>query len=227
VLRSTVAELYTSAVPSDVRAQTAINMEFVVQAKSGDSGSPVVLQGGERLRTGDQLVFGVRVSQAEHVYVFQRKGSEGRIDVLFQNAAIDALKNPIVANQLVRIPPAGTVFTLDDQDLGREDVYLAVSRRPLPDLDAALRGAAASDAKAPALVEPAMIDLFSEGVPECAERTRGLQIESTDACGSVARGLTPAASRTDDFFGRSSSMQASTAPGDDTILRTFSFHHEG
>lgn len=225
VLRDTVADLYTHTVPEQVRERTLLGMELVVQAKSSSDSSPRVLRGGETLHSGDKLAFGVRVSQPAHVYIFQRKGANQELAVLFPNAAMTALRNPIPAAELVRIPPAGAVFTLDDQDLGREDVYVAVSRQPLPDLDAAFSQAAAQQPGSSEKIERAMVDLFGAGAPECREQTRGLTLSEEQGCSSMSRGLTPTASDDAGFFAEESSVQAKTLPGDDVILRAFSFVH--
>lgn len=226
LLRQAVGDLYAAVVPPARQAEAQVAMELVVQAKT-TGGATRVLRGGETLHTGDQLVFGVRVSQPAHVYAFQRKGPNAVLDVLFPNPQIATLGNPIPGLQLVRIPPTGQVFTLDDQDLGRETVYIAVSKTALTDLDAALRGVSTGGADAPKAVEQAVGDLFQQGSPECAGQPRGLEVTAEKGCGSMTRGLgvTPAAG-TDDFFGDESSVAAQTRPGDDVILQTFSFVHE-
>lgn len=227
VLRNAFTELYATTVPADVRAQNELGVEFIVQAKRAGSSAAEVLRGGEHLRTGDQVVFGVRVSQSAHVYLFQKKAPSGKIEVLFPNPSINGVSNPIAPGQLARIPPQGAVFTLDDKDLGKEDVFLAVSRNALPDLESALARTASGQSQDPGQVEKAMVDLFAEGVPECRDTTRGLQVTSDDGCGTLTRGLTPTPSDDGGFFGEQSSVRAQTLPGDDVILRVFSFHHEG
>jgi hypothetical protein len=224
VLRQTMQTLYFETVPPEKVAQSTLGMEMSVQAKQGAAPARTIAD-GEVLRTGDQVVFGVRVSQPAHVYVFQKKQS-GALDVLFPNSAISNLQNPLPAGQLVRIPPGGQVFTLDDQDLGREQVYIAVSRSPLTQLDSALRAAGAGASNGVDQVGQAMGDLFNEAAPECQEQTRGLTVQSESGCGSMTRGLTPQKSSGDDFFGGQSTVAARSNPGDDVILRTFSFIHQ-
>ena len=224
VLRNTVHDLYRTTVPQAVRDRETLDVELVVQAKAADGGGPRVLKGGETLKTGDKLAFGVRVSQPAHVYVFQRKPS-GTLDVLFPNAAISSLANPIPPTELVRIPPQGAVFTLDDQDIGEERVYLAISKEPLADLAAALTNADGKKPQATEQVTKAMTDLFGAAAPECREKTRGLQISKEDPCTELSRGLKPTPADDADFFKDESSVKATTAPGDDVILRSFSFVH--
>ena len=225
VLRTTVTELYAKTVPRDIRERESLAVELVVQAKSSGDATPRVLRGGETLRTGDKLAFGVRVSQPAHVYVFQRQGAKKELTVLFPNAAFNSLGNPLPPGQLVRVPPQGGLFTLNDKDVGIENVYLAVSREPLPDLDAALLRASGEQPGSTDQVATAMVDLFAAGAPECQGQTRGLEVAEPSGCSSMSRGLTPTASDDADFFGDQSSLAAQTVPGDDVILRTFSFVH--
>ncbi len=225
LLRQAMTDLYVTAVSPAKQAQTLLGLELVMEARTRD-GTTLVLRGGETLHTGDEVVFGLRVSQPVYAYVFQHKGADPVLDVLFPNAKISGLANPIPAAQRVRIPPAGQVFTLDDRDLGQETVYIAVSLSPLNDLDAALRQAASGNTASPPGVATAVTSLFVEGAPECTGQTRGLTVTSSRGCGSMSRGLdvTPATGL-DPFFGSPASVAARSLPGDDAILKTISFVH--
>jgi hypothetical protein len=225
VLRDTLTELYTSTVPPSVQAQESLAAELVLQAKRRGSPGTETLRDGARLRTGDQIVFGLRVSQPAYAYVFQRKGPSRTVDVLFPNPALTTLANPIPSGELVRIPPAGAVFTLDANDLGKEEVFFAVSKVPLPDLQSALAPTASNAPQQPAGVDKAMTDLFAQAVPECSDGGRGLTVAS-QACDTPSRGLTLAAAQSDPFFAPDSSLRAKTAPGDGVILKSFTFHHD-
>ncbi len=225
VLRKTVTELYVETVPEERIAAQSLSLEFSIQGKSGD-GAARVVQEGDTLRTGDQVVVGVRTSQDAYVYLFQKKTS-GVLDVLFPNPQITKAQNPLRAGQLMRIPPQGQVFTLDDQDLGEETVYIAASRHALTDLEAALTQSSAGGTPATQKVGQAMSSLFDEAAPECAEKSRGLEVTEKSGCGSMTRGLTPQKSSAgDDFFSDQASLRGRTAPGDDVLIRTFRFRHE-
>lgn len=224
VLRQAVTQLYVETVPPARVAETTLGLEFSLQSRDGSSQARVV-RSGETLRTGDEVVFGVRTSQAAYVYIFQRKSS-GELDVLFPNAQISTVTNPIPASVLVRIPPQGQVFTLDAEDLGEETVYIAASKTPLADLESALSSVGSGEDSGKKKVSDAMENLFDEGAPECSEQTRGLEVTKEAGCGSMTRGFTPTQSSGDDaFFSDASSVQGQTVPGDDVLIRTFKFQH--
>ena len=146
--------------------------------------------------------------------------------MLFPNAQISNVSNPLPGRELIRIPPKGQVFTLDDQDLGEETVYLAVSLRPLDNLADALASVHNGQPGSSERLEQAMTSLFDEAAPECANATRGLTVSEESGCGSMSRGLTPSRSSDDDFFSDSgSSVQVQSLPGDDVVLKTFRFRH--
>jgi hypothetical protein len=223
LVRVKLSELYTSSVPPEKRAEQTLSVDFVVQAKTAEADSVRTLKNGESLRSGAEVVFGLRVSKPAHVYLFQRNATDGAIDVLFPNAAITTLRNPIQPGTLVRVPPSGNVFTLDEDDIGTEHVYIAVSTGVLGDLEHALRTAQGKRQGEEELAS-AMGDLFAQGAPECRGVPRSLKITSKKGCGSLSRGLTLAPEK-DDFFKGESSVRAQNAPGDDVILRTFTFEH--
>lgn len=222
VLRSTITEVYRSTVPAERRAEETLAVNFTVQAKEVGASAPRVVADGERLRTGAQLVFGIEVSQAAYVYVFQ-KHQNGSLDVLFPNPGIQSLPNPLPAKTLVRIPPKGQTFTLNDEDLGRENVFLAVSKTPLDDLERVL--ATSGGSPTASAVGPVMKNLFEEGTPECSGKSRGLELANEDSCGTLARGLELSGEKADPFFEGPGSVRAEAVPGDAVILRTWSFEH--
>ncbi len=222
VLRSTITEVYRSTVPAERQVEETLALNFTVQAKDPGSASPRVVGSGERLRTGAQLVFGIEVSQTAHVYVFQ-KHQNGSLDVLFPNPGIQNLPNPLPAKTLVRIPPQGQTFTLNNEDLGRENVYIAVSTAPLDDLEKVLSQQGGSPSANS--VGPVMRDLFEAGTPECSGKSRGLELAPEDSCGTLSRGLELSGSKADPFFQNPGSVRAQATPGDAVILKTWSFEH--
>jgi hypothetical protein len=222
VLRATVQQLYEDAVPAQKAAAETLALELVVQARTPGQ-APTVVRSGQALRTGDEMVFGVRTSQSAYVYIFQKK-DDGKIDVLFPNPGLTSVNNPLSAAGLVRIPPNGQVFTLNDQDIGTETVYVAASMTPLSDLQAALENAAEPNEQQ---VATAMSNLFEEGAPECPEDTRALTLSSAQGCGSGTRGLNATQTTThDDFFSQEATVQGLTAPGDEVVIQAFQFRHD-
>lgn len=222
LLREALASAYEVAVPAPKRESAALAASLVVQAKDPPDSPARVIRDGDQLRTGAKLVVGIDVNHDAHVYVFQRH--QGRLDVLFPNAALQNLSNPVPAGAVVRIPPDGHVFTLNDKDVGEERLYVAVSLRPLSDLGAALGGGSGTE-PAPAQVERAMTSLFDEGKPDCAGRHRGLEVKADDQCSSMTRGLEVTPSAGTGGFDSDASRRLRAAPGDDVILQTLSFRH--
>jgi hypothetical protein len=218
-LRLAFAALYREAIPkSEVKT---LSMEFSAIG-AGPNGTSRILPNGETLRTCDPIVFGLKVSKRAHAYLFQRK-AQGQVEVLFPSASMPGLTNPVLPNTLVRVPPDGQVFRLDDQDLGTETLYVAVSEQPLIDLEAALSHVQANPSGGMKPVETAMVDLFDAGAPECGKATRGLEVSAPKGCGSMTRGVetSPASTET----GPSASVSGQVVPGDDVILQVFQFQH--
>lgn len=221
VVREAFAQLYSETVTASAAQDDGLLLELsVLGGKAGKE--PEVLASGATLHTGDKVVFGLRVSQASHVYLFQRKSS-GVIEVLFPSGSIPNLKNPLAAAEVLRIPPEGQVFELDDQDLGEEVVYVVASKEPVFDLEQALAaGAGQPTPEGP--VEAAMVRLFSAGAPECVDKTRGLRVAEADPCATMTRGLR-VKSAAAPFFSEDASVQSRNVPGDDVILQVFRFQH--
>jgi hypothetical protein len=207
-------ELYRQTVPSVERAKQTLEVSLQVIARDTATGPSRVLHDGETLRTGAQLAFDVSVSRAAHAYLFQRK-QNGKIDVLFPNAGIAAVSNPLPAGGSVRLPPPGQQFTLDAEDLGVETIFVAASLQPIGDLERALAQRNVEDARVASVVA----SLVTQGNPECAGVTRGLELTSDQGCGSATRGLTLTPKTT------GPSLVAASLAGDDTIVRSFRFNH--
>lgn len=217
-LRHAFAALYETAIPKS--ADQMLSMEFSAIG-AGPNGTSRVLPSGETLHTGDPIVFGLKVSKRAYAYLFQRK-AQGQVEVLFPSANMPGLSNPVAAGTLVRVPPDGQVFRLDDKDLGTETLYVAVSERPLSNLETALAQLEANPSGGTTQVETAMVDLFDAGAPECT-KTRGLEVSAPKGCGSMTRGLetSPASSAS----GPVASVSGQAVPGDDVILQVFQFQH--
>ncbi len=223
VLRTTLSEVVVATVPPQKRAESTLAVNLLVQVKDPANSAPRSLSEGETLHTGAKLVVGLEVSQPAYAYVFEKHESKA-LDVLFPNAKIQTLSNPIASGAMVRVPPGGQVFTLNNQDLGTETLYVAVSLRPLADLESALNQTASAPAAGGDRVGSALGRLFEEGKPECNGQHRGLEV-TDDPCGDLTRGFTTSAEKADDFFGGTGSTRAQATPGDDVVIKTFSFKH--
>lgn len=213
-LRMAFGELYAAAVSSAQQANSQLSLELTVEAKE-ESFAPRVLRNGETLRRGTQIAFGVTVSQPAYVYVFQKKGASQALEVLLAETP-----NPVPAGTLLRLPPKGEALPLNQQELGRQDVYVAVSKQPLSELAAALRNAGMGPSAPSQSVERATMNVFEQGSPECAGKQRGLLLTAAQGCGSFLRGLTTNQLGTDSA---KLTLVARTRPGDSVILQTFSF----
>jgi hypothetical protein len=222
--RDALTCLHQAAVPPEKNDDLALT--FAVQAMRAGAGAPETLRGGETLREGDKMVFGVNVSKPAHLYLMQRTGPERRLEVLFPNPDIATVTNPIPANQMVRLPPKGQSFKVNGEDIGHEEVFVVASEQPLGDLGAALDNLrAGADPNAGKAAETQMADLFGDGDKCSEDRTRGLDLASD--C-DVTRGiqLDDTAAASDPFFaGQESSVRVRADPWDDTILQVFSFEH--
>jgi hypothetical protein len=221
-VRQAFTELYSVTLSPEQASRESLLLELsVLGAPSGSA--PTILSSGATLRTGDQVVFGVRVSEESWVYLFQRKNS-GAIEVLFPSSAMPALTNPLGAAQVLRIPPNGQVFELDNEDLGQEVVYVVASRKPLSGLQEALSKSSSAN-KSEGAVSDAMVQLFDEGTPECEDKTRGLEIGDADPCARMTRGFQVRQDAAARFFSKEASVKSRSVPGDDVILQVFQFNH--
>ena len=102
----------------------------------------VTYQGGERvqippggtLRSGDRFALELQMDRPAFIYVVQFF-ADGTSDVLFPSEG----KAFVGATQgnLLRIPPGGSLFALDNA-VGEENVYIIASERPLDEADASV-----------------------------------------------------------------------------------------
>src|SRR5690606_12345838 len=107
-------------------------------------GGRYVVAPGGAVPTGAQVHFEVRASAEAYLYLFQTT-PRGEVTVLFPDLRVGT-RNPLPGGIARRIPPAKT-FGVNDRDLGLENLYVVVSRRPLDELDAALAQVSAGEEK--------------------------------------------------------------------------------
>src|SRR5690606_29768934 len=138
-------------------------------------GGRYVVAPGGAVPTGAQVHFEVRASAEAYLYLFQTT-PRGEVSVLFPDLRIGT-RNPLPGGIARRIPP-GKTFRVNERDLGLENVYVVVSRKPLEALDAALAevkgGEVTTAAKSPLL--GAIVKLRSEEQAQSCERRRVLDL---------------------------------------------------
>jgi hypothetical protein len=225
-LRKEFNTLYQDVVPFDEINKKAISLELIVQAKRM-GGEVEVVKDDVSLRTGEEIVLGLKLSKSAYVYLLQQKPS-GTIEVLFPTNEFNKPENPIIPSDLVRIPPFGYSYVLNDEDIGKETIYIVVSKSELENLSTSLSNLEQGSKTAQRDVENTMVNLFNEHRPECAEKHRGLDPanNTTDSeCNQTFRGVQPKRIENDRFFSNYASAQLQTAPGDDLLIQTFRFQH--
>ena len=219
--RAALTCLHQEAVPPSENDSLALT--FTVQALRAGETETRTLHGGETLHTGDHVVFGLTLSREAHVYLLQRTGPERRLDVLFPNPATIPASNPLPGGQLVRMPPSGKSYRINESDIGTEQVFIIASTEPIADLARALESLAGGQDAAGAVTSQ-VVDLFAEVQASCDDEARGL--DPADDC-DLIRGLTPSDVGADDpfFAGTDASVRARAEPWDDTIMQVFTFEH--
>jgi Domain of unknown function (DUF4384) len=231
-------ELYRGTVRDEFRIEeVSFRMSMNASLPESAGGGETTVFPGAPLPTKSRVYFEVDVSKEAHVYIFQKSPS-GEVTVLFPNSAIGT-SNPLPGGQRARIPSGDKRFVLNDKDIGVENVFVAVSREPIANLDASLRRVASeqiSSIKDDNLlqsfttIEPAAttaaaspskpcktraLELEGGGGPTCS-RSRGLDLEGEPSGGGSSGGNS----------GKSaSSFSARTEPGDGMIVKVFPFDH--
>ena len=219
MVRKEFNSLYRDVVSPDQIAEKAISLELEVQAKRME-GQIEIVKDGVTLRTGEEIVLGLKLSKSAFVYLFQRKPS-GTIEVLFPDNELSKPENPIPPSDLVRIPPSGYSYVLNDNDIGEETIYIVVSKNELKNLSTSLAAIEQGSKTAQKNVAHTMVNLFNEHRPECAEKQRGLQLVNNTKdsdCDQIFRGVELQKTENDKFFSNYTSSQLQTAPGDDTLM---------
>lgn len=213
--------LYQTIVPAEARAEE-VGLRLDVDAEL-PNGEHARVMPSSILPTGTRIVFRIEASATAYVYLFQQS-ADGSLAVLFPNAAIGT-KNPLNAGVLAQIPPGIQRFRLNDKDLGTERVYVAASRHELVELSEALTRV---DAGKVATLDgdAALGDMVKLGAPSTKKVCRrALELDDSgqaDSGCTRSRGLELDGSAPS---ARPASFETRTEPGDDVIVRVFSFQH--
>lgn len=234
-------QLYRGVVPDDKRVEEiTFEMSMNVDIPPTLGGGSFSVAPGGVVPTGADASFSVNASKTAHVYMFQTS-PKGEVAVLFPNVKIGT-SNPLPAGVTMRIPPPGQRFTVNEQDVGTENVYFVVSQKPVQNLVAALekvKGGQVTSVKDDrvlarlAAVEPRSVAPAPTASSGCS-KTRGLTLVDAEPqpCDRTTRGLElsgdsaraiDASSTTAKAF--EPSMVVRTDPGDDVIVQLFSFQH--
>src|SRR6185436_14679502 len=143
------------------------------------------------LPTNARIAFTVAVTPQAFVYIFQ-KAPNGSLTTLFPDERIGT-SNPLQGGQNARIPGGKMSFRLNEKDLGIENVYIAVSRKPLERLEQAL--AKVSSGKVEKIGDDSMLQSFS-ALPQPAAPgagaapqgcTRALELDAPAPAGGGCR----------------------------------------
>lgn len=217
-----LARLYESVVPEAERPEAlAIRFSLDAELPASVGGGQTFLKPGAPLPTKARVAFGFWASKSANLYVFQTTQS-GAVKVLFPDPRIGT-SNPIAAATAVTVPSGGRRFALNNEDLGSETVYLAASVKPLANLDAALQKVAGGQIAA--LSGDKVLSGFTTvnaGKAPADCQTRSFDLEPASGTPCPTRGLDLEG---DDPTKGDSSLAAKTSPGDDVIVKAFTFTH--
>lgn len=218
-----LTRLYDTVVPEDRRPED-VSIRFTLDAElpSSVGGGQTMLQTGAPLPTKARVAFKFWASRTASLYVFE-KTKTGALKVLFPDPRIGTA-NPIPAATAVSLPSGGQRFALNAEDMGIENIYIAASVKPLATLDAALQKVASGQVQN--ITGDPLLSSFSSvtaAPPREGCRTRSLELEAASdepPCGSRGFDLSDSSAGT-----KEASLAARTSPGDDLIVKVFSFEH--
>ncbi len=217
-----LSKLYESVVPEEQRPEAlAIRFSLDAELPASVGGGQTFLKPGAPLPTKSRVAFGFWASKAANLYVFQTTQS-GSVKVLFPDPRIGT-SNPIAAATAVNVPSGGRRFVLNGEDLGSETVYLAASVKPLANLDAALQKVASGQVAAMSgdKVLSGFATVNAGKAPDDCQ-TRSFDLEPASGTPCPTRGLDLEG---DDAAKGDASLAAKTSPGDDVIIKAFTFAH--
>lgn len=197
--QAALREAYVDMVPEqsvDLEVQLTVTAQRPNESNFGVAAQNVALPSGSKVRMA------VTTSTPAHVYVYQVDPA-GQVSVLFPDPRIP-IANPVPAATSLTIPPPPASFTVNEKDIGLEQVHVVASVEPLTRLAASMSQAATD----PATVTPDQL--------EC--NARGLEYEAGTEC-PTSRGLVYEAGDAD------YSLKAVNAAADDTVHLVYVFDH--
>ena len=165
-------QAHAAVVPAESRADVSVEVQFM--AKRPGEQQFTVAPPGATLATGASVYMNLSLSSVAYVYMYQIDAN-GQVSPLFPHSGM-TVQNPLPAGQPVQIPPGGS-FTLNDKDLGIEDVHIVSSAKPIPALENSLAQAGTGQGN----VDAKTLQCNTRGLeyrPDCP-RSRGLVYEGT------------------------------------------------
>ena len=229
--------LYRGIVPEAARTEeVTFRMAMVAKLPDELGGGAFSLPPGGAVPTGAQVHFVVDVSVDAYLYMFQSTPS-GEVTVLFPDARIGT-RNPLAGGRSGRIPRTQT-FRVNESDIGTEQLYVVVSRKPLQDLDRALELVRSGEITSlegdtilstlSTVAPPTLASRCKGSVSLREGKSRGLALAKDTAKPACRRPraleLDPAA-ESESIGGVSpQAMRVRTRPGDDLIVSVHPFEH--
>ena len=217
-------QVYEQLVPDAARS---LELDFVMRAK-GASGAEQIIRPNEPVPTGARVRFLVRVSEAAHVYMLQKTQRDG-VTALYPRAEL-ALENPLQAGRAYEIPPNPEQwFSVNQEDLGTENVYVIASRTRIERFEAAWQQLAGDSApvnleQIEALKPLATLQPGFTG-KNCG--ARGLELVGAKAPCTRTRGLVLVGGK-DNLTPEARpavSLKVRASPADPMIVKVFPWNH--
>lgn len=131
--QAALREAYTGMVPEQ-SVDLEVELDVLLQ-RPGEA--DFTLAGlGATCPSGTKLRMLLTTTVDAHIYIY-RVDPGGRVDVLFPDPGI-GVGNPVPQATGLQLPPAPAWFTVDAQDIGREQVHVIASIEPLDLLQASI-----------------------------------------------------------------------------------------
>ena len=130
------------------QTERPLGLRYTLLREAG--GALVESTPGTVFHSGDLIRLSVMGNQRSYVYVVSR-GSSGVWSPLFPNAASAQRSNEIVPGRAYQIPGGPGEYFRFDKEPGEERIFILLSRQPVTDLDALVRGLAGEQRPMPTL----------------------------------------------------------------------------
>jgi hypothetical protein len=217
-------QVYQQLVPETARS---LELDFVMRVKDA-SGAERIIRPNQPVPTGARVRFALRVSEAAHVYMLQKTQRDG-VTALYPRAEL-ALENPLQASRAYEIPPNPEQwFSVNQEDIGTENVYVIASRTRIERFEAALQQLGGDDApvnieQIDALKPLATLQPGFTG-KNCG--ARGLELAGAKAPCTRTRGLVLIGGK-DNLAPEARptvSLKVRTSPADPMIVKVFPWNH--
>jgi len=217
-------KVYEQLVPEAARS---LELDFVMRVKDAHD-TLQIIRPNQPVATGARVRFAVRVSEAAHVYMLQKTQRDG-VTALYPRAEL-ALENPLQPGRVYEIPPNPEQwFSVNQEDIGTENVYVIASRTRIERFEAALQQL--GNDSAPVNIE--QIDALKPlatlqpGFTGKNCGARGLELVGPKAPCTRTRGLVLVGGR-DNLTPQAHpavSLKVRASPADPMIVKVFPWNH--